>query len=159
MNFVIAAPFGRLLLSTEADCLTGISFVPPDTPLTGCPDNSMAVEVIRQLECYFADPAYHFDLEYRLRGTPYQQRVWAQIAAIPSGQTVRYRDIAEALGSVPRAVGGACGCNPLPVIIPCHRVVASNGLGGFNHTSGSGWLMEIKCWLLRHEGVLQQTLL
>ena len=68
-------------------------------------------------------------------------------------------DIAETLDSVPRAVGGACGGNPLPVIIPCHRVVASNGLGGFNHTSGSGWLMEIKCWLLRHEGVLPQTLL
>lgn len=159
MDTVIAAPFGRLLLTAEADCLTGITFVPPHTPLTEVPCNRVAVEAIRQLECYFADPTYRFDIEYRLHGTPYQQRVWAQIAAIPSGQTVRYRDIAEALSSVPRAVGGACGGNPLPVIIPCHRVVASNGLGGFNHTSGSGWLMEIKCWLLRHEGVLPQTLL
>ena len=158
METVIAAPFGRLLLTADQNHLTGVTFMPADTPLTPVPDSAVLAETIRQLQCYFADPAYCFSVDYQLRGTAYQQRVWGQIAAVPSGQTVRYLDISQALGSSPRAVGGACGCNPLPLIIPCHRVVASNGLGGFNHTAGSGWLMEIKQWLLRHEGVLRTLL-
>ena len=155
MDTVIAAPFGRLLLSTEADNLLGLTFMPPDTPLTDKPATGVTAEVIHQLECYFADPAYVFNVKCLLHGTPYQQRVWMQIAAIPSGQTRCYHEIASALKSSPRAVGGACGRNPVPVIIPCHRVVAANGLGGFNQTHGSGWLMDIKRWLLQHEGVLQ----
>lgn len=155
MNTVIEAPFGRLLLTAEANYLIGIEFMPADTPLGGGLVTGVMKDTIDQLEHYFADPTYVFDVRYLLKGTPYQQQVWTQIANIPSGQTRCYHEIATALGSSPRAVGGACGRNPLPIVIPCHRVVAANGLGGFSQTQGGSWLMEVKRWLLRHEGVLQ----
>lgn len=155
MNTVIDAPFGRLRLTVETNCLTGIEFMPEDTPLSESPVAGVMRDTIDQLKYYFADPTYVFDVKCLLRGTPYQQHVWAQIANIPSGQTRCYHEIATVLSSSPRAVGGACGRNPLPIVIPCHRVVAANGLGGFSQTQGGSWLMEIKRWLLRHEGVLQ----
>ncbi|BAO44863.1 methylated-DNA--[protein]-cysteine S-methyltransferase [Thiolapillus brandeum] len=84
------------------------------------------------------------------QGSVFQRRVWEALLQIPPGQTKTYGDLALALGSSPRAVGGACRRNPIPLFIPCHRVVAANGDGGFaGHTSGH-W-MDIKRWLLAHE--------
>ena len=93
---------------------------------------------------------WDLDLALDLRGTTHQQKVWRRLAAIPRGQVSTYGDIAQAIGSSPRAVGQACGANPIPVIIPCHRVISKHGAGGFMHQSG-GDALSIKHWLLRHE--------
>ncbi|WP_211364209.1 methylated-DNA--[protein]-cysteine S-methyltransferase [Propionivibrio limicola] len=115
------------------------------------PENALAAEAGRQLLAYLADPAFHFSLPLALIGTDFQRRVRAQIAAIPCGQTKTYGELAKALGSSPRAVGQACGANPFPVVVPCHRVVASGGgLGGFVRQRG-GFLLDVKRWLLAHE--------
>jgi methylated-DNA-[protein]-cysteine S-methyltransferase len=84
-------------------------------------------------------------------GTPYQQRVWQAISAIPRGQVLTYGDIAAQIGSGPRAVANACGANNIPLIVPCHRVVAKGGIGGFMQGNKDG--LKIKKWLLKHEGV------
>ncbi|POZ62583.1 methylated-DNA--[protein]-cysteine S-methyltransferase [Chromobacterium alticapitis] len=147
---VIAAPFGRLGVACRDGELIALSFLPADATLRPPQAGSLEEEAARQLEAYYADPRHIFTVPYRLHGTPYQQRVWMQIAAIPCGETRRYLDLSQALASSPRAVGGACGRNPIPVIVPCHRVVASAGLGGFNQSTGDETL-DIKRWLLRHE--------
>jgi methylated-DNA-[protein]-cysteine S-methyltransferase len=83
-------------------------------------------------------------------GTPFQRRVWKELQRIPPGARLTYGELAERLKTAPRTVGGACRANPIPLLIPCHRVVAANGDGGFaGHTRGH-WL-EIKRWLLEHE--------
>ena len=105
----------------------------------------------RQLDEYFAGRRRQFDLPLRLEGSAFQQRVWAAIARIPYGQTASYGDLAHQLDSGPRAVGGACGHNPLGVIVPCHRVLGARGaIGGW---SGAGGLVT-KRQLLKLEGVV-----
>lgn len=150
---VIASPVGFLGLSAHADALTRIEFLGADC-LPLAPSNPLLREAAAQLAAYFADPSFRFDLPYRLEGTEFRRRVWAQIAAIPSGEVRSYADLAHALYSAPRPVGGACGANPLPLLIPCHRVVAANGLGGFNARRGGQDWLPIKRWLLTHEHVL-----
>ena len=102
-----------------------------------------------QLHAYFQGKRREFDLPLVLEGTPFQKAVWEELQNIPFGQTVSYSDIAERIGkpTAYRAVANAIGANPLPVIIPCHRVTAKNGLGGY-----SGGIAK-KRWLLRHEGL------
>ena len=105
------------------------------------------------LTAYFADPDRPIALPVQLAGTPFQQRVWAAIAAIPAGSTRTYGALSAALGSAPRAIGGACRANPCPLVVPCHRVVGRHGLGGFAGDR-DGRLLAIKTWLLRHERAL-----
>jgi methylated-DNA-[protein]-cysteine S-methyltransferase len=100
---------------------------------------------------YFADPSHRIELPLRPSGTAFQRRVRQAIAAIPPGATRTYGELARALGSAARAVGGACRANPYPLIVPCHRVVARTGLGGFAGDR-TGRLLDIKRRLLRHEG-------
>ncbi|WP_199153119.1 methylated-DNA--[protein]-cysteine S-methyltransferase [Chromobacterium sp. ASV23] len=147
---VIAAPFGRLGVACRDGELVELRFLPADAALQTPAAGSLAAEVARQLDAYYTDARHAFTVPYRLHGTPYQLRVWERIAAIPCGETRRYLDLSQALASSPRAVGGACGRNPIPIIVPCHRVVASAGLGGFNQSTGDETL-DIKRWLLRHE--------
>ena len=104
----------------------------------------------QQLDAYFAGTLHNFNLPPSSAGTEFQQRVWQVIASIPYGQVVTYGDIARILGSAPRAVGQACGKNPLPIIIPCHRVISATGLGGFS-LSNDSFELGIKRWLLTHE--------
>jgi len=106
-----------------------------------------------ELEKYFSNPKHIFNLPLDPHGTEFQKRVWKALQEIPSGETLTYGELAKKLNSHPRAVGQACRRNPIPVIIPCHRVVAQNGLGGY---SGEriGALMDFKKQLLAHEGVL-----
>ncbi|MGK0673659.1 MAG: methylated-DNA--[protein]-cysteine S-methyltransferase [Halothiobacillaceae bacterium] len=85
-------------------------------------------------------------------GTPFQQRVWRALAEIPLGQTRTYGELATRLGTSPRAVGGALRANPIPIIIPCHRILAAQGLGGYAGASEEG--RRRKAWLLAHEGYL-----
>jgi methylated-DNA-[protein]-cysteine S-methyltransferase len=92
---------------------------------------------VGQLHDYFDGLRSGFDLPLVPGGTPFRQRVWAAMRAIPPGETRSYLDLARLLGSAPRAVGQACGANPIPILIPCHRVVAANGaLGGFSGGDG-----------------------
>jgi O-6-methylguanine DNA methyltransferase len=93
-------------------------------------------------------PAFAFGLPLRPAGTTFQRRVWEQISAIPTGRTHTYGEVAKNLKNAPRAVGQACGANPYPIVVPCHRVVAtSGGLGGFARERG-GFLLDVKRWLL-----------
>lgn len=102
----------------------------------------------RQLHHYFDGELERFDLPLRPHGTLFQSRVWTLMSQISYGKTMTYGEIAKALGSAPRAIGGACGANPIPVLIPCHRVLASDGgLGGYSGDGGT----ETKLFLLRLE--------
>ncbi|MCV2894161.1 methylated-DNA--[protein]-cysteine S-methyltransferase [Lentibacter sp. XHP0401] len=102
----------------------------------------------RQIEAYFAGELREFGLPLKVRGSQFQQDVCAVMAAIPFGDTLTYGDIAKRLGAPAQAVGQACGGNPIPLIIPCHRVLGASGLGGFSGGVG----VETKVWLLKHEG-------
>jgi methylated-DNA-[protein]-cysteine S-methyltransferase len=142
-------PFAVLGIRTAGDTLAGIDYLPKGAA-TLDPISRFAERVCRQIERYLDDPAYDFDLPFDYRGSEFQCRVWRAIRSIPSGRTLTYLDVARRLGTAPRPVGGACGANRIPLVIPCHRVVGSGGIGGFMHVRrGPG--IEIKRWLLRHE--------
>lgn len=149
---VLVAPFGALGVRTEGNVIAEISFLPPGTkPLA--PKNALATRASVQLNAYLADPKARFDLPLKSAGTPFQRNVWQAIATISAGRTLSYGEIARNLKNAPRAVGQACGRNPYPVVVPCHRVVGAGGLGGFANAR-DGYLLETKRWLLAHEGAL-----
>lgn len=146
---VIEAPFGQLRLIADCDTLTGIDFLlEHEAPRN--PASPVLREAAAQLRAYFENPQHKFDLPMRLHGTPFQLRVWQALCEIPPGSPLTYGQLAKKLDTAPRAVGGACGANPIPVIVPCHRVVSAGGLGGFMGTRYLGPL-SIKSWLLDHE--------
>ena len=147
----MAAPFAVLGIRTAGDRLAGIEYLPRGAA-TLAPLTRLAEQVCRQIERYLDDPDFRFGLPFDYRGTEFQCRVWRAIHDIPSGRTLSYVDIARRLRTAPRPVGGACGANRIPLVIPCHRVVGSGGIGGFMHARG-GFPLEVKRWLLRHEGV------
>ena len=145
------APFAVLGVRIAGEKLTGIDYLPKGAA-TLDPLDRLAERVCRQIGRYLDDPAFRFDLPFDYRGSEFQCRVWRAIRAIPSGRTLTYLDVARQLRTAPRPVGGACGANRIPLVIPCHRVLGSGGIGGFMHARrGPG--IEIKRWLLKHEGV------
>jgi methylated-DNA-[protein]-cysteine S-methyltransferase len=146
---ILDAPPCRLGAVFTGDVLTRLDFLPAGTPVTPRPDGR-ARQLTRELEAYWRDPDHPFDLLFVPQGTPFQLRVWRALRTIPIGQPTTYGALAKQLGTAARAVGQACGSNPLPILIPCHRVVAANGLGGFMHAS-SGAPLDVKTWLLAHE--------
>ncbi len=149
---VVAAPGFCLGVQCDDEEITEIHFLEPRPELP--PTNPLAAEAVRQLKAYLADPGFAFGLPLRPSGTPFRRRVWAQIAAIPCGSTRTYGEVARALKNAPRAVGQACGANPFPLVVPCHRVIGANqSLGGFAR-HGGGFLLDVKRWLLKHEGCL-----
>jgi methylated-DNA-[protein]-cysteine S-methyltransferase len=147
---VVAAPVGLLGVRMCAGQLVGIDFAPPATSV-GAPPDSAARDVLDQLFHYFEDPAWHFDLPMSMGGTPFQRRVWDALGRIPSGCTRSYGELARDLGSSARAVGGACRRNPIPIVVPCHRVIAAGGGAGGFMGQRSGDALTIKTWLLDHE--------
>lgn len=148
----LVTPFAVLGVRIEEDWLTDIDYLPLNSSALA-PTSVFAAEVCRQLLAYLQNPRFVFDLSVHIGGTQHQQRVWKQIQAIPPGSTCSYAEIAHVLHSAPRAVGQACGANRLPIVIPCHRVIAKNGkLGGFMHAS-DGMPLTIKQWLLTHERI------
>jgi methylated-DNA-[protein]-cysteine S-methyltransferase len=152
---IVTAPGFCLGVRCNTLAITGIEFLEPQAEIA--PSNALAAAASQQLRAYLSHPASAFTLPLQAAGTPFQQRVWAQIAAIPLGETRFYGQLAKNLENAPRAVGQACGANPYPLVVPCHRVVASGGagdkkLGGFNRQRG-GFLLEVKRWLLNHEGI------
>lgn len=147
---VLSAPAFALGIRCNDDEITAIEYLEPRPEVA--PKTPLAQEAVRQLRAWLKDPGFEFGLPLAPAGTHFQRRVWDQIAAIPSGQTRTYGEVATAIRSGPRAVGNACGANPYPIVVPCHRVVGANhGLGGFARQSG-GFLLDVKRWLLNHEG-------
>jgi methylated-DNA-[protein]-cysteine S-methyltransferase len=145
---IVALPGFALGIACDDDEITTIDFLEPRAEVA--PRALLAREAVRQMRAWLADPRFEFALPLRVAGTPFQRRVWQAIAAIPFGSTRSYGEVAQALASGPRAVGGACGANPYPIIVPCHRVLAANGgLGGFG---GNRHSLDIKRWLLGREG-------
>lgn len=149
---VAALPTCSIGLRTDpAGHIVEVIFLPPGTPTSVSAEKPIIRSFNLQLAEYLADPRYCFSLPLAPRGTPFQMRVRQAICRIPAGEIRYYSELARDLGSSARAIGQACGANPFPLIIPCHRVLAKTGLGGFAHAQ-AGWLIETKRWLLRHEG-------
>jgi methylated-DNA-[protein]-cysteine S-methyltransferase len=148
-DVVIAFPRMKVAVATRDGRVSEIRYLPPSA-LPKIPANALAERAARQLERYREDPDTRFDLPLLIEGTPFQRRLWQALCEIPRGKTLTYGELARRLGGEARAVGQACGDNRLPIVIPCHRVVAANGIGGFAHSTG-GYLLEAKRWLLAHE--------
>jgi methylated-DNA-[protein]-cysteine S-methyltransferase len=131
---VLASPIGPLTAVRKDGVLVGLWMGPTDTDGLGPRDDAAFADVRAQLDEYFAGTRTSFDLPLRATGNPLQLAVWELISAIPYGATRTYGDLARDLGdrSLAQAVGAACGRNPLPVVVPCHRVVRSDGsFGGY----------------------------
>ncbi|OGA64835.1 MAG: cysteine methyltransferase [Betaproteobacteria bacterium RIFCSPLOWO2_12_FULL_65_14] len=146
---IVRMPVMHVGVRTEADKIVEIRYLDTSTEIIR-PKNSLAERAARQLERYAADPDFAFDLPLAEAGSAFQRRVWQAMCRIPRGRTRTYGALAKALGSAPRAVGQACGANPFPLVVPCHRVVGASGIGGFAHHA-AGFHVDIKRWLLRHE--------
>lgn len=146
----IPAPFGSLVLRVDATVLieVDLSLQPPDGECRS--DDALLAECIEQFERYFQHGRFEFSLPLAPSGTRYQRSVWAAMSRIPAGTTRAYGDLAADLGSGARAVASACRSNPLPIVIPCHRVVARSGLGGYCGGKTEA-MLGIKRWLLKHE--------
>lgn len=148
-DVIIPFPKMKVAVATRDDRVAGIRYLPPATDAKA-PANALAARAARQLERYLEDPDTKFDLPLLIEGTAFQRRVWDIMCSIPRGRTLTYGEVARRLEGDPRVVGQACGDNRLPIVIPCHRVVAADGIGGFSHSTG-GYLIEAKRWLLMHE--------
>ena len=149
----LRTPFATLGIATTDSHVTGVRFLAPSTPAKSPARNSIAHLACVQLQAYLDDPAFRFDLPLRLAGTHHRLQVWDAMCRIPAGEVRTYGEVARELRSSARAVGGACGANPVPVVIPCHRIVgAGRAIGGFMGARDEGFELGIKRWLLRHEG-------
>jgi methylated-DNA-[protein]-cysteine S-methyltransferase len=142
-------PIGRIVLESDGEVLIGLRL--PNATGGGRRDGETPIlkEAATQLQEYFAGERTEFDLQMEMEGTPFQQEVWAELSRIPYGQTRSYGEVADRIGrpQSPRAVGQANGRNPIAIIVPCHRVLASKGIGGY----GGG--LTVKRALLALEGV------
>jgi len=151
----VRTPFATLGITTSETHVTGIRFLAPSTPAMAPRRGSIAHLACVQLQAYLDDASFAFDLPLVLAGTHHRLAVWEAMQRIPAGETRTYGDLARSIGSSARAVGGACGANPIPVVVPCHRVIAAGGdLGGFMGSRAEGFERDIKRWLLGHEGAL-----
>ena len=146
----VATPFAVIGVRTEGDAVAELVFLPGSVKPSP-PKNKLSELAVKQIQRYVADPDFCFDLPMHEVGTAFQRKVWKAIAGIPRGRVCTYGEIARQLRTAPRAIGQACGANWYPLVIPCHRVTASGGLGGFAHQD-EGDMLGIKRWLLVHEG-------
>ncbi|MEI6244334.1 MAG: methylated-DNA--[protein]-cysteine S-methyltransferase [Acidobacteriota bacterium] len=143
----LQTPVGLLKLTATDTALTGVWL-----NATGTPNKTRASGVLaeteQQLKAYFAGTLETFDLPLALTGTPFQCEVWTMLRYIPFGETCSYAELADRIGrpNAMRAVGAANGQNPIPIVIPCHRVIGANG-----SLTGFGGGLKMKAWLLRHE--------
>ena len=144
MSVLIDSPVGPIGLSGDLSVITALDWGHPGS----LPEGPLADASAEQLSEYFAGERTEFDLPLAPRGSAFQQKFYAALQAIPFGQTRTYGDLAEELGVSAQAIGQACGANPIAILIPCHRVLAANGLGGFSGAGG----VEAKVALLKLEG-------
>jgi len=149
--FDVVVPFPKMKVGvkTRDGQVVEIRYLPPAANAVA-PESSLAEKAARQLERYLHDPDAPFDLPLLIDGTPFQRRLWEALCAIRRGATLTYGELGRRLDAPARSVGQACGENRLPIVIPCHRVVAADGIGGFAHAR-RGYLIEAKRWLLEHE--------
>jgi methylated-DNA-[protein]-cysteine S-methyltransferase len=145
----ISTPVGRLTVDEKDGAIAQIRW--GDDP-HGEP-TAILREAAHQLDAYFAGRLSRFDLPLAVSGTAFDRRVRAAMEAIPFGETRTYGDLAHATDSGPRAIGRACGRNPIPIIVPCHRVLAAGGLGGYSGGAG----LPTKEWLLGLEARLRKA--
>jgi methylated-DNA-[protein]-cysteine S-methyltransferase len=147
MERIIESPVGQLKIEGDERSITGIWLNAKGTVTAGRPAGALA-ELERQLDAYFSGTLKTFDLPLAPNGTPFQLDVWSALLAIPFGATKSYSDIAKIIGrkDAVRAVGAANGQNPIPIVIPCHRVIGANG-----SLTGFGGGLPMKKWLLAHE--------
>jgi methylated-DNA-[protein]-cysteine S-methyltransferase len=152
-----ASPIGELVITASDSGLTGVWF-PGNVPVAAArrddepgPASAVLARVAEQLAEYFAGTRTTFDVPLDAGGTPFERRVWDALRTIPYGTTLSYGELARRLGDVraTRAVGAANGKNPIPIIVPCHRVIGANGA-----LTGFGGGLDRKRWLLEHEGAL-----
>lgn len=148
-DVILSAPMCHLGVRFNGEALARLDFLMQDRATTTRPDSRVR-NLMHDLEAYWSQPAHEFGVPIAPQGTSFQLRVWQALTQIPPGQPTTYGALAKRLGTAARAVGQACGSNPLPILIPCHRVVAANGLGGFMHAS-AGTPLNVKTWLLAHE--------
>ena len=146
---------GKLVLELQGDQLVSLSIAESDEqPLDSDikSKNKLEKSIRQQLKKYFSSAISFNAISLLLNGTPFQKSVWRELSKIPLGETRTYGEIANKLSSSPRAVGNACRRNPIAIIIPCHRVISAQGLGGYAGAT-EGRQLDIKRWLLNHEGV------
>lgn len=156
---IIATPLpaSRIGIRCNQHGIAALRFLPGQQPCQepsrDHPAHALIEQLLKALQCYFNHPRTTFSLPLATAGTPFQRRVWQAISAIPCGETRSYVELAHQLNTSARAVGGACRANLLPILIPCHRVIAANGgLGGFlGETADNGMAGNLKQWLLQHE--------
>jgi len=137
-------PLGPIWVEAQGSSLTASGWGDADR----APSAPLLVEALAQLAAYFNGTRSTFDLPLAHGRKGLQADVLEALRAIPQGETRTYGDLSRTLGAPAQAIGQACGANPLPILIPCHRVLSSTGLGGFSAPGG----VEAKVWLLRHEG-------
>ena len=136
-------PLGALTLSEEDGCVVSLDW---GFGRDQC-HTALLLRGRKQIQSYFDGSLDRFDLPLAPHGTPYRKQIWQALIQLPYGQTASYGEIAAKAGGSARAVGSANRANPIPILIPCHRVVASNGVGGYSGGEG----LETKLWLLAHE--------
>jgi len=155
----VASPIGRLELTSDGESVTSLSIERAGSlPLEEFPERGNAVldTAATQLGEYFAGTRHDFDVPVKLAGTEFQKAVWSELATLGWGEVASYGDVGLATGraTAGRAVGGAVGANPIPIIVPCHRILAGNGkITGYSGGNG----IPTKAWLLDHEGIVHRT--
>lgn len=153
-HYYLKAPFGMVTIQMHQDAIKLILSAQTTVPDNIGETHPMLQLAAMQVNRYFIDaytPMTSILPIESLGGTPYQQSVWRAIANIPAGETRTYGALAESIQSCPRALANACGANRIPILIPCHRVVSKQGIGGFMRGNPDG--LAIKRWLLQHEGI------
>lgn len=149
ISTTITSPIGKIKITISNSKLIKIQLAAQNSPSQN-DQNKLIQNVISQLQKYFTDANFFFNLPMQPKGTAFQQKVWRALQNIPCGETKTYGKLAKQLNTSPRAIGNACSKNPIPIIIPCHRVVSQNSDGGFmGKTAGKS--LKIKKWLLEHE--------
>ena len=148
-DVIVDFPKFKVGVKTQGDRVVEIRYLPLTTPAVAA-KTPLAKKAAEQLERYRGDPDAAFDLPLLIEGSELQRGVWDAMCSIPRGKTRTYGELAKELGADARAIGQCCGDNKLPIVIPCHRVVGADGIGGFGHATG-GYLLEAKRWLLMHE--------
>jgi methylated-DNA-[protein]-cysteine S-methyltransferase len=150
-QFVLGSPIGPVGVTVSQERVDRVEFLDARSKPYSA-DAPFAAEAAAHLTDYFSGRCLEISLPLNLQGTDFQKRVWLLLAKIKPGEIRTYGDIAKELDSSPRAVGNACRSNPVPIIIPCHRVVSASGIGGFAGAT-SGRHLDAKRWLLAHEGI------
>lgn len=150
MPQIIKTPFGAVKVEMDGEMLCRVVLLAQIEPSDVQDASEAEKKLVNKVHEYCQDPRTAWTVKTQEEGTEFQKRVWAAIREIPFGETKTYQQLAEQLGSSPRAVGTACGKNPLPLLTPCHRVVSKSGLGGFSGQT-EGAMLRIKEWLLANE--------